>query len=161
MFHYKHSKIIPQFPADPETRTHRRFIWGGDLGKQEGGHGGGRQRGEWGKGESPHSHRGRQRCPAGFSPTVSSDGPTGGDGEARCSPLEPCPPFLRWLRVALGMVTPGRFRLSKLPWCQESPKLRSRGEQVLVARSGPLGEKCLSVNAEAGGGDTVAIYGIC
>lgn len=84
-----------------------------------------------------------------------------GDREARCSPLEPCPPFLRWLRVALGMVTPGRFGLSKLPWCQESPKLRSRGEQVLVARSGPLGEKCLSVNAEAGGGDTVAIYGIC
>lgn len=83
------------------------------------------------------------------------------DGEARCSPLEPCPPFLRWLRVALGMVTPGRFGLSKLPWCQESPKLRSRGEQVLVARSGSLGEKCLSVNTEAGGGDTVAIYGIC
>lgn len=64
-----------------------------------------------------------------------------GDWEVRCSPLGPRPPFLHWLRVALGMLTPGCFGLSKLPWCQESPRLRSRGKPVLVARSGPLSEK--------------------
>lgn len=138
MFHYKHSKIIPQFPADPETRTHRRFIWGGDLGKQEGGHGGGRQRDERGKGESPHSHRGRQRCPAGFSPTVSSDGPTGGQGSKMLSPeaLPSLPPLVEsrlwdgnsWmLRAEQASLVPGKPQTEKQRGAGAGGQKRSLG----------------------------------